>query len=238
MIAQRHMYEYGTTSEQLAEVAVSARKWAAMNPEAAMRKPITAEDVLGSKMISSPMRMLDMSLVSDGAAAAVVTRGDRAGDSPNPVVRVLGFGSCVDSQNLMFNQRLTEMPALRKATDQALGASGLRRDELDIVYPYDPSTISVVFELENMGFCELGEGGAFVSDGKLSPGGSFPINTHGGLLSCAHPGPSASMIQMVEAIRQLRGEVGERQVENARTALTLGEGGFYAWQVNVFGRDE
>jgi acetyl-CoA acetyltransferase len=237
MIAQRHMYEYGTTSEQLAAIAVSARKWAALNPEAGMRTPITVEDVTSSKMISSPMRMFDMSLVSDGAAAAVVTLPERAHDGPNVPVRVMGFGECVDSQNLMFNKYLTKMPGLRKATDQALAMSGLTRGELDIVYPYDPATISVVMELENMGFCEPGEGGEFVSDGKIEPGGSFPINTHGGLLACAHPGPSASMIQMVEAIRQLRGECGDRQVTDAKTALCLGEGGFYAWQVNVLGRE-
>jgi acetyl-CoA acetyltransferase len=237
MIAQRHMHEYGTTPEQLAAVAVGARKWAAMNPEAAMQKPLSIEDVVSSRMISSPMHMLDLSLVSDGAAAFVVTTKDRATDTPKKPVHVLGYGSCTDSQNLMFNKYLTRMPALTKATAQALESSGLSRDELDIVYPYDPATISPIMELESMGFCEPGEGGAFVSDGKIEPGGSFPINTHGGLLSCAHPGPSASLIQMVEAVRQLRGECGDRQVEGARTALTLGEGGFYSWQVNVLGTE-
>jgi acetyl-CoA acetyltransferase len=237
MIARRYMHEYGLKPEKLAAIAVADRKWAALNPQAAMRTPITIEDVLNSKVISEPLHLLDLAIISDGAAAAVVTTRERAADRPKPPVRVMGFGASTDSQNFMFHPGIIRMPGLTKATEQALTMSGLERKDFDVVYPYDPSTISVVVELENMGFCKFGEGADFVSDGKIEPGGSFPINTHGGLLSCSHPGPSASMIQMVEAIRQVRGECGERQVPNARTALCLGEGGFYSWQVTAFGRD-
>ncbi|HEY1921105.1 MAG TPA: thiolase family protein [Streptosporangiaceae bacterium] len=238
MIARRYMHEYGVAHEQISQVAVANRKWAQLNPQAIVTKPLTVEDVLASKTVSAPLNMLDLSLVSDGAAAAVVTSADRARDAARPPVRIMGFGECTDSQNFSFHPNVLTMPALSRATEQALGMAGLARSDLDIVYPYDPSTVSVLVELEAMGFAAPGEAADLIADDATAPGGPRPMNTHGGLLSCSHPGPSASMIQMVEAIRQLRGECGERQVAGARRALCLGEGGFYSWQVTVLGSDD
>jgi acetyl-CoA acetyltransferase len=238
MIARRYMHEYGVSHEQISQVAVANRKWAALNPQAIATKPLTIEDVMASKTVSAPLNMLDLSLVSDGAAAAVVTTAERARDLPRTPVSILGFGECTDSQNFSFHPNVLTMPALSRATERALSMSGVTRADLDIVYPYDPSTVSVLVELEAMGFAKPGQAAELIANDATAPGGAHPMNTHGGLLSCSHPGPSASMIQMVEAIRQLRGECGPRQVEGARTALCLGEGGFYSWQVTVLGRDE
>lgn len=236
MIAKRHMWKYGTTSDQLARVAVAERQWAQMHPTAEQRDPLTVEDVLNSPMISSPLHMLDMSLISDRAAAVVMVDSDRSRASANVPIRLTGFGECADSQHFSQMSDPTDIVSLRVATNQALDMAGRVRGDMNIVYPYDASTISVIVELEAMGFCDQGRGGAFVSDGRIAPGGDFPINTHGGLLSNSHPGPPGSLLQSIEAIRQLRGEAGERQVAGAEMALCHGEGGFYSNQVNIFER--
>jgi acetyl-CoA acetyltransferase len=224
LAAMRHMYEYGTTSEQLAEVAVATRKWATMNEKAMMRDPITIEDVLKSRWVAEPLHLLDCCLVTDGGGAVVVTTAERARNTRKMPVWVLGHGEA-HTHNTIAN-----MPDL--ATHQAAVDSGcaafamadLKPSDIDVAEIYDSFTITVVMTLEALGFCGRGEGGAFVSGQRTAPGGSFPMNTNGGGLSYCHPGMYGIFL-LIEATRQLRGECGPRQVEGARIALAHGTGG-------------
>jgi acetyl-CoA acetyltransferase len=236
LIAQRHMYEYGTTSEEFAQVAVTARKWSAMNPAATMREPLTIEDVLSSRMISSPLHLLDICLVTDGGGAAVVVDGDRAGDFPKQAVSILGTGDCGESQHISFMPDLLHTTMWRRAAETALHTAGVGLADIDVAYIYDAATAEVIWVLEQIGFCKPGEAAGFVAEGHTAPGGSFPINTHGGLLAHAHPGSPGGFLGIVEMVRQLRGECGERQVPGAELALTTSAGGMMTVGVNVLGR--
>jgi acetyl-CoA acetyltransferase len=237
LLAQRHMHEFGTTSEQMAKVAVGNRQWAQLHPQAMMRKPLTVEDVLASRMITSPLHLLDICLVTDGGGAAVMVAADRAKEGPKPPVYVRGFGDCAQSQGVTFIDNYVASPMLSVATGQAMRMAGIDHDDVDVLYPYDPCTFHVIWGLEQMGFCAPGSAGSFVADGHLAPGGSLPANTHGGLLSYCHPGIAGGFLSIIEAVRQLRGECGERQVRDASVAMTSAMGGFMAWGVNVFGRE-
>jgi acetyl-CoA acetyltransferase len=237
LLAQRHMFEFGTTSEQLAAVAVSNREWARLNPKAIMQEPLSIDGVLASRMITSPLHLFDICLVSDGGGAAVMVRADRARDTRTNPVYLRGFGDCAESQSITFINDFTNPPFLRKATNQAMKMAGIAHDDVDILYPYDPCTFQVIWGLEQMGFCELGQGGSFVAEGNIRPGGSLPCNTHGGLLSYCHPGISGGFLAIIEATRQLRGECGKRQVADARTAMTSAMGGYMIYGVNVLGTD-
>lgn len=237
LLAQRHMFEYGTTSEQMARVAVGNRRWAGLHPRAMMRAPITVDDVLASRMITSPLHLLDICLVTDGGGAAVMVGAERAADSPRPPAYVLGFGDCSESQGVSYMQDYTGPGMLRRAAAQAMQTAGITHRDVDVLFPYDPCTFHVIWGLEQMGFCPLGEGGAFVAEGHLEPGGSLPANTHGGLLSYCHPGIAGGFLSMLEAVRQVRGECGDRQVPGANVALSSSMGGFMAWGVNIFARD-
>lgn len=237
LAAQRHMYEFGTTNEQLAGVAVAERKWAALHPNAHKRAPLTIEDVLASRMITSPLHLLDCCMVSDGGGAAVMVSADRAVKMEKKPVYVLGFGQCGDSQSVIGMPDLAESITTKKATKQSLDMAGLKISDIDIVYPYDPTTFSVIWALESMGFCKVGEGGRFIRGGDLiSPGGDLPTNTHGGLLSYSAPGAPGHFFAVIEAVRQLRGECKRRQVEGAKVAMLHGEGGFAQWGVTVIGK--
>ncbi|HEY8611397.1 MAG TPA: thiolase [Roseomonas sp.] len=224
LVAQRHMAEYGTTPEQLAEVAVAMRGWAGMNGNAQKREPITVADVLASPMVTSPLHVLDCALVSDGAAAFVVTSAERARDLRQPLVRPLGGGHGF-SHTYIGDYGA---PAVTGAVDsgrEAFRQAGVRPGDIHIAELYDCFTITVIIELEDLGFCAKGEGGAFVSGGRIGPGGAFPVTTHGGLLSAGHPGLAGGMFHVVEAVRQLRGQAGKRQVPGAELALAHGNGG-------------
>ncbi len=224
LAAMRHMFEYGTTSEQLAEIAVATRKWASLNEKAMMREPITIEDVLNSRWVAEPLHLLDCCLVTDGGGAVVVTSAARAADMRKRPIWIIGHG-----QSHTHNS-ITNMPDL--ATHRAAAASGqaafemgeLTPADIDVAEIYDSFTITVVLTLEALGFCQRGEGGAFVSGQRTAPGGPFPMNTNGGGLSYTHPGMYGIFL-LIEATRQLRGECGARQVEGARTALAHGTGG-------------
>lgn len=223
MAAMRHMHEFGTTGEQLAEIAVAARQWATLNPQATKRDPISVDDVLASPMISDPLHQMDSCLVTDGAAAVVVTTAERARALNTTPVYVRGYGEA------HTHWTISQMPDLTTTTAadtgrRAMDMAGVRHQDIDVLQIYDSFTITVLLTLEALGFCERGEGGAFVSGGRLGPGGERPINTNGGGLSCAHPG-MYGLLLMVEAIRQLRGESEERQIPNARVALVNGTGG-------------
>ncbi len=222
--ASRHMAQYGTTAEQLAQIAVDARRWAAMNPRARYRDPITIDDVLASPVLVSPLHQLDCCLVTDGAGAYVMTSAARARDLPRPPVYVLGAATGVDHWIISQMPDLTTTPGAMSGPS-AFAAAGITAGDVDVLMSYDSFTITALLHLEDLGFCAKGEGGGFVEDGKLGPGGSLAMNTNGGGLSYTHPG-QYGMFLLVEATRQLRGECGERQVADAELAVAHGSGGY------------
>jgi acetyl-CoA acetyltransferase len=224
LAAMRHMFEYGTTSEQLAEVAVATRKWAMLNPKALMRTPISIEDVLNSRMIAEPLHLLDCCLVTDGGGAIVVTSAVRAASTRKTPVWVLGHGESHTHNSIANMPDLATHRAALASGRAAFAMAGLTPAEMDVVEIYDSFTITVLMTLEALGFCEPGESGAFVSGQRTAPGGPFPLNTNGGGLSYCHPG-MYGIFPLIEATRQLRGECGERQVAGARLALAHGTGG-------------
>ena len=222
LCAQRHMHEFGTTAEQLAEIAVTIRRHAAMNPVAKYRDPITVADVLASRVVASPLHLLDCCIISDGAGAVVVTSAERARDGAKRPVRVLGGAEAL-CHTARGRRDLTEMAA-KQSGPRALAMAGVRHADIDLCMLYDSFTITVLLTLENLGFCGKGEGGAFVQGGRLGLGGALPTNTDGGGLSSNHPGMRGIFL-VIEAVRQLRGECGERQVADCAVALCHGTGG-------------
>jgi len=231
LAAARHMHQYGTTREQLAEIAVAARRWAQLNPEAFTREPLSVEDVLKSRMISDPLTVRDCCLVTDGGGAYVLTRAERAGNFRKPPAYVLGVGAA------HWHRQISSMPdltvtAASESGQRAFAMAGLQPKDVDVLELYDAFTINTLLFLEDLGFCEKGEGGAFVSGGRIAPGGALPVNTNGGGLSCVHPGMYGIFL-LVEAVRQLRGEGGERQVKDARVALAHGNGGVLSSQITA-----
>jgi acetyl-CoA acetyltransferase len=216
------MASYGTTSEQLAQIAVTTRAWAAMNPKARYRDPITVEDVLNSPMETTPLHRLDCCLVTDGAGAFVMTSAERARTLRKPPVYVLGAGTCHDHSMISQMPDLTTTPGVISGAG-AFKMAGVKPGDVDVLMGYDSFTITALLHLEDLGFCPKGQGGPFVEDGKTGPGGSLPMNTNGGGLSYTHPG-MYGMFLIVEAARQLRGECGERQVPSAQIAVAHGSG--------------
>jgi acetyl-CoA acetyltransferase len=222
-MAARHMAVYGTTSRQLGTISVAQRSWACKNPEAKMYgRPITIEDHQSSALVAEPYHLLDISLVSDGAIAFILTTSDRAKDRPRPPVYVLGQGFGEVSADLWWEKKNFTHMAVPRAKEQAFGQAALTLDDVDCCEFYDCFTAEVLFQLEDYGFCKKGEGGAFVESGAMGPGGSIPVNTGGGLLSCYHLG---DLTGMAESIRQLRGDGGERQIDDCNVVLTTGHGG-------------
>lgn len=223
LAASRHMYQFGTTRRDLAEVAVAARAWARLNPEAFMRDPLNIDDVLAARMVSDPLSVRDCCLVTDGGGAYVLVCADRARDLPKPPVYVLGNGTAVWNRQISSMQDLT-VTAASESGRAAYAMAGLAAKDIDLVQLYDAFTINALLFLEDLGFCAKGEGGAFVQNGGIAPGGHLPVNTNGGGLSCVHPG-MYGIFALIEAVRQLRGECGERQVAGAATAIAHGNGG-------------
>ncbi len=221
LAARRHMYEYGTSSRQFGAVAVACRHHATMNPAAQMRKPITIEDHQNSPMIADPFRLLDCSLVSDGAAALIVTRADRARDCRQPPVYILGTGYSCEHSEIVSSRSMT-MTAARGAARQAFERAGISPADVDVAELYDCFTAVVLVTLEDYGFCKKGEGGCFVEGGRIELEGALPVNTHGGLLSHAHIG---GISHLTEAVTQLRHQAGLRQVNDARVAVASGQCG-------------
>ena len=231
LLAARHMHQFGTTSEQLAEVAVAARSWAQLNPKAWSRDPLTVEDVLASPMMSDPIHLLDCCLVTDGGGALILTNQERAADAAKKAIRVLGAGESHTHWHIGQMPDMTETAA-RMAGREAFEMAGIQPKDIDVFEPYDSFTITVILQLEDLGFCEKGEGGAFVEGGRLGPGGDFPALTSGGGLSYNHPG-ALGLLLVVEAVRQLRGEAGDRQVPGARLAAANGVGGLFSTSSTV-----
>src|SRR5215470_4605954 len=203
LVAQRHMHEYGTTSAQLAEIAVTMRQHATRNPHAKYREPITIEDVLASRVISSPLHLLDCCMISDGGGALVLTSLERARDLPKKPARILGAAEAVRHHGI-GDRDLLDVAAWQSGP-LALERAGVKHADVDMCMIYDSYTITVLATLEALGFCQPGEGGAFCSDGRLRLGGALPTNTDGGGLSSNHPGMRGIFL-VIEAVKQLRGE--------------------------------
>ena len=237
LIANAHMNTYGTTPEQLAAVAVGARAHAALNGNAQMRDIISVDDVLNSRMIADPLHLLDCSLVSDGGAAVILTSADRASDFPHQPVYVLGAGEGHGHEHISQAQSLTTSAAVESGR-RAFGMAGLGPGDIDVAEIYDCFTPVVLIELEDLGFCEKGEAGAFVEAGETALDGLLPMNTHGGLLSHCHPGNPGSMFALTEAVTQLRHDAGARQVKNAEVALAHAQGGIMSSHATlILGRE-
>jgi acetyl-CoA acetyltransferase len=222
---------YGTTRRQLAAVAVAARDWARKNPDAFERGPLSIDDVLKARMIAEPLTVRDCCLVTDGAGAFVLVRTDRAKTLPKPPVHVLGTATAV------WHRQISSMPDLTVTAASQSGAAafamaGLTPKDVQVCELYDAFTINTLLFLEDLGFCAKGEGGAFIESGAISPGGSLPVNTNGGGLSCTHPG-MYGIFALIEAVQQLRGEAGERQVAGVKVALAHGNGGTLSSQATA-----
>jgi acetyl-CoA acetyltransferase len=225
------MHEFGTTREQLAAVAVAAREWALLNPAAWEKKPLTIEGVLSSRMVSYPFTVRDCCLVTDGGGAIVVTSAERAKSLKKPPAYVLGCGQSVTHANISNMPDLTVTGALA-AGKAAYKMARLGPSDVDAIELYDAFTINTILFLEDLGFCKKGEGGAFVSGGRIAPKGSLAVNTNGGGLSYCHPG-MYGLFLLIEAVRQLRGECGARQVKDCEVALAHGNGGVLSSQATV-----
>jgi len=236
LAASRHMHEFGTTREQLAEVAVAARAWAQMNPVAWSREALTVEDVLDSPMVCEPLTVRDCCLVTDGGGALVMTSAERARSLRKPPVHVLGAAEAHTHRHISEMPDLTTTAAVESGR-RAFAEAGLTPADVDVVELYDAFTITPILFLEDLGFCEKGEGGDFVSGGRIAPGGELPVDTNGGGLSYCHPG-MYGLLLLVEAVRQLRGECGDRQVPVAHVALAHGNGGVLSSQATVLLGDE
>jgi acetyl-CoA acetyltransferase len=222
LAASRHMALYGTTSEQLATIAVKTREWAALNPRAKYRDPLTVDEVLASDMISSPLHKLDCCLVTDGAGAFVVTSAERARTLRKPPVYILGAATAHDHMMISQMPDLTTTPGAMSGP-RAFEMAGIKPTDVDVLMGYDSFTITQLLHFEDLGFCAKGEGGQFVEATNIGPGGEVATNTNGGGLSYTHPG-MYGMFLVVEAVRQLRGECGDRQVPHADIAVAHGSG--------------
>jgi acetyl-CoA acetyltransferase len=229
LVADRFMHEYGWTSEQLAAVAVAQRTWARLNPKAQFRDEITVDDVLSSRMVTSPLHLLDCAPISDGAAAVLVAGRSYDASSPNVPVVVAGAGSVFSYYFIHDLPNYTDylMAMARESADRAFAMAGLERSDVDVAFVGDPTTICVPVNLAGAGFCEAASAGEFVASGAIAPGGTLPVNTHGGCLSCAHPGTPGQLLHIVEAVRQLRGEAGDRQVVDADVGFVHGQAGVF-----------
>ena len=221
--AARYMHECGARPEHLARVAVAARKWAALNPKAWIRDPLTVNEVLASPMICDPLHKLDCCLVTDGGGVVIVTGRERACDAQRRPIRILGAGESHTQWHVAQCPDLSVTPGVISGRD-AFGMAGIKPSDVHVFEPYDNFTHAVLLYLEDLGFCQKGEAGELVSSGYIDPGGRLPSMTSGGGLSYNHPG-ALGILLLIEAVRQLRGEAGERQVPNAEIAVVHGTGG-------------
>jgi len=224
LVARRYMHECGTTPEQLAAVSVEHRRHASRHPNAHKRELLTIDDVMASREICSPLRLLDCCLISDGAAAVVVSSTEAARDTPRPLVAILGAGQGHTHEHIVTAPSLTDF-GCKQSSRKAFEQAGVKPADIDVAEIYDSFTITLLVELESIGFFGRGEAGAAVLAGALGLEGALPCNTHGGLLSYGHSGAAGGMFHAVEAVRQLRGEAGPRQVRDAELAFVHGDGG-------------
>ena len=228
LAASRHMHLYGTSREDIAEVAVAARQWALLNPAAWEKEPLTVADVLKSRMVSAPLTVRDCCLVTDGGGALIVVSAARARTLRKAPVYVLGSGETLSHYRISSMPNLTVTGAVASGA-QAFAMAGIGVADVDVCELYDAFTINTILFLEDLGFCPKGEGGRFVRNGRIAPGGALPVNTNGGGLSYCHPGMYGIFL-LIEAARQLRGEAARRQVEGCEVALAHGNGGVLSAQ--------
>ena len=231
MAASRHMHEYGTTREQMAAVAVAAREWALLNPVAWEKTPLSIAEVLNARPINDPFTVRDICLVTDGGGAIVLVAADRATAFRQKPVYVLGSGQSISHASISSMPRLTHTGAIASGA-QAYQAAGVKPSDINVLALYDAFTINPILFLEDLGFCPKGEGGRFVEGGRIAPGGTLAVNTNGGGLSYCHPG-MYGLLMLIEAVRQLRGECGRRQVAGAELALVHGNGGVLSAQATT-----
>ena len=222
----RYMKEFGLTHEQLASVAVVQREWAGLNPRASYREPITVADVLDSRMIAYPFHKLECCLVTDGGGALILTAAERAPDFPTKHVYILGTGESVETPMISQMQDLTTSRSFRIAGQDAMRSAGISHDDVDHLMVYDAFAHLPIYGLEDLGFVERGEAGAFIEEGHTRPGGKLPLNTNGGGLSYMHSG-MYGMYALQESVRQIRGTAAA-QVEGAEVSVCLGVGGMFA----------
>lgn len=231
MAASRHMHQYGTRREDLAEVAVAARQWALMNPKAWEKEPLTIAEVLNARMVSYPFTVRDCCLVTDGGGAIILTLADKAKTLKKKPVYVLGTGEAISHASISSMKDLT-VSAAAESGPKAFKMAGVKPGDVNMLSLYDAFTITPILFLEDLGYCPKGEGGRFVQGGTIAPGGKLAVNTSGGGLSYCHPGMYGLLV-LIEAIRQVRGECGKRQVTNCDVALAHGNGGVLSSQCTV-----
>ncbi|MPZ44004.1 MAG: thiolase [Betaproteobacteria bacterium] len=231
LAASRHMHQYGTTREQLADVAVAARQWALLNPNAWEKEPLTRQQVLDARMVCYPFTVRDCCLVTDGGGAMIVTSAERARALKKPAAYVLGIGEALSHASIANMADLT-VTAATESGPAAFGMAGVTHADIDMLSLYDAFTLTPILFLEDLGFCPKGEGGRFVANGAIAPGGRLAVNTSGGGLSYCHPGMYGLLV-MIEAVRQLRGECGQRQIADCEVALAHGDGGVLSSQCTV-----
>src|SRR5579862_2820426 len=233
MIANRHMYEYGTKPAQMAKVAVDQRTNALKNPLATFNdKALTIDDVLNSRMIVDPLHLYEIVSPVSGGAAIIVASPEVAKRSKNPPIWLLGAGEAANHSTITYAPSITTSP-IKPAAENAFKMAGLQPKDMVLVCPYDCYTITVIVTLEDAGFCKKGQGGPFVAEHDLTYAGDFPCNTHGGQLSFGQPGLAGGMSHVTEAIRQLMGRGGERQVKNAALGYVNGNGGIMSEQASL-----
>ena len=232
LVAQRYLHEFGGTLEQLAAIAVQHRAHAALHEKAHMRAPITIGDVMASREISSPLRLLDCCLISDGGAALVVSASAAARDAPHAQIAILGAGQGHTHEHISQAPSLVDF-GCKDAAARALGQAGVTTRDIDVAEIYDSFTITLLVELESMGFFPRGGAGVAALNGALAIGGELPCNTHGGLLSYGHSGAAGGLFHLVEAVRQLRGHAEARQVKDAELAFVHGDGGILSAHCSI-----
>jgi acetyl-CoA acetyltransferase len=224
MAANRHFYNYGSSRETLAEIAVATRSWAALNPAAAFRDPLTMDEVLNAAPIVDPLGRQDCCLVTDGGGAVVMTTEERAKDLKVKPIYVLGHGESASHSNINYMPDMSRLEVAEHSSSRAYAMAGLKSSDIDMAMIYDSFTITVLLTMEALGLCARGEGKDFVKGQRTAPGGEFPMNTNGGGLSYCHPGMYGIFL-LIEATRQLRGGLGDRQAANVKTAVCHGTGG-------------
>ena len=229
LACKRHMHEYGTTSKHLGAIAIACRKHASMNENAQQRKPMTMDDYLASPMFCDPFRLLDICQITDGAAAVVVTSAERARNLKHKPIYISGMGNRHPHQGIGWAPSMTTVGG-KESSEMAYKMAGMTPKDIDVAEIYDCFTYTVLVTLEDYGFCKKGEGGPFVENGRIELGGELPVNTHGGLMSQGH---IDGMNHVTEAVQQLRGYAGIRQVKDAEVAIVSGNGGILSTHATI-----
>ncbi|KXA95695.1 acetyl-CoA acetyltransferase [candidate division MSBL1 archaeon SCGC-AAA259E19] len=225
LMARRHMHKFGTTEEQMAQVAVKNHKNGALNPRAQYQREITVEQVLNSPIVTEPLNLFDCSPITDGSAAVILAPANKARKYTDTLILISGSGQASGTLSLHDRESLTEIPTTIQSARTAYEMADVGPKDIDLAEVHDCFTIAEIMAIEDLGFCEKGEGGSLAEDGKTALNGEIPINTSGGLKSKGHPVGATGIAQAVEVVSQLRGDSGKRQVDGAEIGLTHNIGG-------------